>query len=76
MADNLYFQFIDNDNIDGLLQEMHNPSVLAMESRLSCINPSISSTPILTISTREMRKLEIYSSIYSRKVYWEHRLND
>ena len=76
MADNSYFQFIDNDNIDGLLQEIHNPSVLAMELRLSCNNPSISSTHILTIFTREMRMLKIYSSIYCRKIHWEHGLNN
>ena len=28
-------------NIDGLVQERHNSSALAMELRLSCINPSI-----------------------------------
>ena len=28
-------------HIDGLVQERHNSSVLAMELRLSCINPSI-----------------------------------
>ena len=28
--------------IDGLVQERHNPSVLAIELRLSCTNPSIS----------------------------------
>ena len=27
--------------IDGLVQERHNSSVLAMELRLSCANPSI-----------------------------------
>ena len=28
-----------SDNIDGLVQERRNSSVLAMELRLSCINP-------------------------------------
>ena len=28
-------------NIDGLVQERRNSSVLAMELRLSCTNPSI-----------------------------------
>ena len=30
-------------HIDGLVQERHNSSALAMELCLSCINPSISS---------------------------------
>ena len=30
-----------NHNIDGLVQERRNSSVLAMELRLSCTNPSI-----------------------------------
>ena len=31
----------DRAHIDGLVQERHNSSALAMELRLSCINPSI-----------------------------------
>ena len=33
---------LPKSNIDGLVQERHNSSVLAMESCLSCINPLIS----------------------------------
>ena len=32
---------ISNANIDGLVQERRNSSALAMELRLSCINPSV-----------------------------------
>ena len=32
---------LEHDNIDKLVQERHNSSALAMELRLSCINPWI-----------------------------------
>ena len=34
-------RFLHLDYIDGLVQERRNSSVLAMELRLSCTNPSI-----------------------------------
>ena len=37
-TDNLYFMFQARLNIDGLVQERHNSSALAMELRLSCTN--------------------------------------
>ena len=33
-------------HLDGLMQERRNPNVLAMELRLSCINPLIWSTKV------------------------------
>ena len=36
-----YDQFKLPKQIDGLVQERHNSSALAMELRLSCTNPSI-----------------------------------
>ena len=39
---------LSTKHIDGLVQERRNSSVLAMELRISCINPSIWSTPSKT----------------------------
>ena len=38
------FTAITEIDIDGLVQEIRNSSVLAMESRLSCTNPSTRNT--------------------------------
>ena len=35
------FVYIGKHDIDGLVQERHNPSVLALELHLSCTNQSI-----------------------------------
>ena len=39
----IYVLSKSTDNVDGLVQERRNSSALAMESRLSCTNPSICS---------------------------------
>ena len=58
-------------NIDGLMQERHNSSALAMDFHLSCIGPSISCYSELCFGeTNVHNKFLVYNTVVKRVWYW------